>query len=227
MKRILLGVVVVVGAACGEPRIDESKLDPFLHDFASNIGKVVGIGCPTLPAKLGATAECTVDFSEGPARKLIITVDDATTGHVTVKPVEPLVDRTVLAKEIATFGASKGVAFGALDCPGNQTQAVGSRFTCQIESAGQMLQVQVSGKGESVDWRIDRRLLETTPTEGELAAWAKGQLGVDVEVECGAGTVFAAADNTVTCQATPAGQPARQIKVVIDEAGKLSGNWAP
>ena len=229
MKLRYLGVVAltVVGAcSMGGPRIDESKLDPFLRDFASKIGTVIGIGCPTLPAELGATAECTVDFSEGPSRKIVITVDDATTGHVTVRPVESLVDREVLAAQIAEFGKTKSVAFGPLTCPGNQTQTVGSTFDCKIDANGEHLVVHVTGKGDSIDWRIDRRLLDTTPTEAELAGWAKSELGVEVAVECGAGTVFAAADNTVRCTATPTGQAARQIRVDIDAAGKLSGGWA-
>lgn len=227
MKPRYLGVVALAGACTvGAPRIDETKLDPFLRDFANKIGTVTGIGCPTLPAELGAKAECTVDFSEGPSRKVVVTVDDATTGHVTVMPVESLVDREVLGQQIADFGKTKGIAFGKLDCPGNQTQAVGATFTCHIDSAGTKLLVEVTGKGTSVDWRINRRLLDTTPTEGELATWAKGELGVEVEVECGTGTVFAADDNTVRCTATPAGQAARQIRVEIDAAGKLSGGWA-
>lgn len=230
---VLAVLAVLLAAACGKPTINEEKLDAFLREYASNIGQVKGIGCPSLPSVMGATAECTVDFATGPARKLTVTVDDPAVGHVLIKPVEGLLDRSVLRQAVADkFGGD--IALSDLACPENQATAVGTTFSCQATFATTptptTLPVEVTGAGTKVDWKIRRTMLKAEVIEADIGKWATAQLtgGGQATAECTADKVLIFSDaRTAECTVSAPGVPPAKVQLVADDAGDVRWSFAP
>jgi hypothetical protein len=215
----------LIAGACGKPKINEEKLDAFLREYASKIGEVKGIGCPSLPAELGAAAECTVDFATGPARKIVVTVDDPAVGHVQIRPVVSLVDRDVLRQAVADK-FKDDLTLSSLDCPGNQETTVGSAFTCTATFATTptptSLPVAVKGAGTTVDWEIARRIIKAELIEADVGKWVAEQnpSAGPVTIDCTADKVLIfAEDGTATCTATAPGVPPATLLLQSDATG--------
>lgn len=171
----------------GGDKIKGAKLAGFVREKLAAVGDTKNVECPDLTAKLNANVTCKVTFTQGPVRDAVVTAT-SDKGEVQMSLPVDLIDREVLVTKFLKIFADQALALTKLECPPNQANIAGSKFTCAATLASGAT-VQMAAL---VPENLQLELNVTTPLfhAGKLSEfatrWARLELKRDdVTAQCG------------------------------------------
>lgn len=167
--------------------IKGARLTGPVRERVAGVGEVKAVECPDLTPKVGAKVTCKVTFTEGPVRDAVVTATSDKGAAQISLPIDLVDRRAVVAVYLKTF-AEQALALTKLECPPNQANVAGSKFTC----AATLVSGATVEMAALVPENLQLELNVTTPLfhAGKLSEvatrWARSELTrEDVTAQCG------------------------------------------
>jgi hypothetical protein len=211
----------------GSNNIKGAKIAGFIRDQLADVGEIKAIECPDLTPKVDAKVTCKVTFTEGPVRDAVV-IATSDKGDVKMSLPVDLVDRGVIAAKFLKIFAEKALTLTKIECPPNQTNVAGTKFTCTaILASGASVQIAAS-----VPDNLELELNVTTPLfhAGKLSEvatrWARSELTrEDVTAQCGSDKQPVPAGPWLCPVTTSDGKTVRTLQVGLGDLTAPTFAW--
>ncbi len=190
----MVGAALVLLTACkfqcsigGGNDIKGAKIAGFVRDKVAGVGDTKAVECPDLTPKVDAKVTCKVSFNEGPVRDVVVTAT-SDKGDVQMSLPVDLVDRGVVAAKFIKLFADQALALTKLECPPNQANVAGSKFTCvgTLASGATVQMAALVPDNLQLDLDVTTPLFHAGKLSEVATRWARSELTRDdVTAQCG------------------------------------------
>ena len=211
----------------GGDKIKGAKLAGFVREKLATVGDPQAVECPDLTAKLNAKVTCKVTFAQGPVRDAVVTAT-SDKGDVQMSLPVDLIDHKVLATKFLKIFADQALALIKLECPPNQANVAGSKFTCAatLVSGATVEMAALVPENLQLELNVITPLFHAGKLSEVATRWARGELTRDdVTAQCGTDKQPVPAGPWPCPVTTSDGQTVRTLQVGLGDLAAPTFAW--